>query len=128
MDTRAKIVDLEKALQVATTLRERGASLRLVTGYFDVLTADHVRRLRDLAAGHALIAVVLDPPSPLLSPRARAELAAGLAMIECVVPVNGARLDDVLLRLGPAEVIREEPSDERRRAQLMQHVRSRQTE
>src|SRR5258708_5125110 len=76
MDTREKIRALAAAAKVAVGLRQRGARLRLIAGYFDVLTPGHVRRLRELADGQPIMAAVLDPPDPLLPARARAELAA----------------------------------------------------
>jgi hypothetical protein len=52
MDTRNKIIPPDRAALLAGELRDRGAAVRVVTGYFDVLVADHVRRLREIAARH----------------------------------------------------------------------------
>ncbi len=49
-------------------------------------------------------------------------------MIEHVLPLDGAALDDVLVRIGPGEVIREEQTDQGRRANLIRRVRGRKTE
>ena len=89
MDTREKIIDLAKAAGIAAGLRRRGERVILVAGYFDVLTADHVRRFRELADGRPLMAAVLDPPEALLGAQARAELAAGLSMIDYVFLLDG---------------------------------------
>lgn len=59
------------------------------------------------APGQQLIVEVTNPPSPLLSQRARAELVAGLACVDYVV-------------LGQVE----SPDDETTR-QFIQHVRER---
>ena len=100
----------------------------LVTGYFDVLTAPHVRRLREIAAsrpGSPLIAIVLDPPAALLTARARAELIAGLVMVDYVVLPGARPLEQVLAQLPAGEVVREESSDQERRRNLIEHVQRR---
>ena len=89
MDTRNKIIPPDRAVSLVDELRAQGAAVRVVTGYFDVLVADHVRRLGEIADGSCvLFALVLDPPQPLLSGRARAELVAALAVIDYVVPAG----------------------------------------
>jgi hypothetical protein len=126
MDTRAKIIDLASATAIATSLQGQGARLKLVAGYFDVLTPDHVRRLRALSNGERIIAVVLDPPDPLLPPRARAELAASLSMIDYVLLLHGASLEQALEQIRPHEVVREEVADGQRSQALIEHVHRRQ--
>src|SRR5436305_1093547 len=60
LDTRQKIVPLDRALEQID-----GSNSVVVNGYFDPLTAAHVRRLRELhAQAGQLIAVVVDPPEP----------------------------------------------------------------
>ncbi|MBI1788439.1 MAG: hypothetical protein HYR60_12930 [Acidobacteria bacterium] len=79
MDTRSKIID-------AARLAELPLPRTLVAAYFDVLVTDHIRKLRQLRSpGHDLVVVLRDPPDPLLEPRARAELAAALDMVDYVV-------------------------------------------
>ncbi|MBI3472244.1 MAG: hypothetical protein HY013_12885 [Candidatus Solibacter usitatus] len=79
MDTRSKIID-------AGRLAELPGPCTLVAGYFDVLLTDHVRNLRQLRRpGYELVVVLRDPPDSLLEPRARAELAAALDMVDYVV-------------------------------------------
>jgi bifunctional ADP-heptose synthase (sugar kinase/adenylyltransferase) len=126
MDTRDKIIDLSRAADVAADLRTRGARPKLVAGYFDVLTPDHIRRLRALSNGQPLIAAVLDPPEPLLGPRARAELAASLSVIDYVILVQDDGLEQALERIQPDEVVREESADQRRTQALIEHVHRRQ--
>src|SRR5262245_26968774 len=93
MDTRAKIVDLERATEIAADLRRRGARVRLALSHFDVLTPGLLRRLAAFENGEPLLAAVLDPAAPLLAPRARAELAAGLRMIDYVFPLAAADVE-----------------------------------
>lgn len=126
MDTRRKIVTLEAAAEIAAALRGRGSKLRLVAGYFDVLTAGQVRRLRELSDGQTLMAAVLDPPQPILASGARAELAAALSVIDYVVPVWGSGLDEALEKIRPDEVVREESADLGRSSALLEHVQRRQ--
>lgn len=126
MDTRSKIVDLPTAAAIAARLRSEGARLKLVAGYFDVLTPDEVRRLRSLSDGQRLMAVVLDPPNPLLPPRARAELAASLSMVDYVLALPGASLEQALEQIRPDEVVREERAGAQRLQALIEHVHRRQ--
>jgi bifunctional ADP-heptose synthase (sugar kinase/adenylyltransferase) len=126
MDTRKKILSLDEAAAVASTLRAEGRRLRLLCGHFDVLTAHHIRRLRGLADGQPLIAAVLDAPKPLLSLSARAELAAALSMIDYVIPMTGDDFDRALEQIQPSEVVREEAADRHRVAALIEHVHRRQ--
>jgi hypothetical protein len=126
MDTREKIVDLDGAARVAEELRREGALLRLIAGYFDVLAPDLVRRLRSFADGYWLMAVVVDPPRPLLPARARAELAAALGMIDYVLLLQGADLQQALERIRPDELVHEELDDAQRLQALIEHVQRRQ--
>ncbi len=122
MDTRAKIIDLASA----ASLQRQGARLKVVTGYFDVLTPDLVRRLQGLSDGARLIAVVLNPPAPLLPPQARAELAASLSMIDYVLLLPDAGLDKALEVIRPDKVVREDMADQKRSQALIEHVHRRQ--
>jgi bifunctional ADP-heptose synthase (sugar kinase/adenylyltransferase) len=119
LDTRTKIIDIDRAAQLA-------GPVKLVAGYFDVLTPDHAVRLGELKDGAILVAMVLDPPSPLLSSNARAELAAALSAVDYVVPINGASLEAAVERIRPAQVVREEDADLRRARNLIEHVLRRQ--
>lgn len=58
---------------------------KLVCGHFDPLLAEHARLLSNTAKpGQLLAVVVTSPPHPLLAPRARAELVAGLEVVDYV--------------------------------------------
>jgi hypothetical protein len=73
----------------------QGKPARWVSGYFDPLLAEQVRRLRECAEpGQLLVVEIVNPESPLLSQQARAELVASLSMVNYVVlgncePSNG---------------------------------------
>src|SRR5690348_1017409 len=109
MDTREKIVTPERAAALAGQLRTKGSALKVVTGYFDVLLAEHVRRMRELADGTAsLFVVVLDPPQPVLAARARAELVAALAVVDYVVPAEKQAAKELLRCFQPGEIVVEE--------------------
>jgi bifunctional ADP-heptose synthase (sugar kinase/adenylyltransferase) len=78
LDTRSKIISLERARKIEPA--------HWISGSFDPLLAEHVRRLaQHVSAGRALVVEVTDPASPLLPQRARAELVAALAMVDYVV-------------------------------------------
>ena len=126
MDTRDKIIDCDHAATLAVQLRKQGVSLKAVTGYFDVLVAEHVRRLRAIAGeGSKLFVVLLDPPLPLLAARARAEMVAALAMVDYVVPAGGQEAEGLLNRFAASEIVREESADLLRAQRLSQHVQRR---
>ena len=100
--------------------------LKLVAGYFDVLTPDLVRRLRSLSDGARLLAVIVDPPKPLLPAQARAELAAALSMIDYVLSPQGESLEKAIEEIRPNEVVREDLADGKRSQALIEHVHQRQ--
>jgi hypothetical protein len=126
MDTREKIINLARAAEIAAGLRRDGARLKLVAGYFDVLTSELVGRLGALAGGQTLMLAVVDPPQALLPARARAELAAALGVIDYVLLLDGADLAQALEQIQPDEVIREELADRQRSQALIEHVHRRQ--
>jgi len=97
----------------------------LVTGYFDVLLAEHVGELEGLP--RPVVVTVLPRSGELLSQRARAELAAGLRVVDYVVIADDTEAEALLARLRPARIVRMEEDDARRLRQLMEHVRNRQT-
>lgn len=74
--------------QAREQYRSKGACW--LTGHFDPLLAEHVRRLREhKAGGRPLIVEVTNPRKPLLHQRARAELVAALAEVDYVVLGSG---------------------------------------
>jgi bifunctional ADP-heptose synthase (sugar kinase/adenylyltransferase) len=80
VDTRTKIVSAAEAARIGAS----GAMV--VTGYFDPLLAAHSERLARLKRhGLPLIIAISDPENPILPTRARAELVAGLAVVDYVV-------------------------------------------
>lgn len=115
MDTRSKILDRAGAVELA----RKHPRLRVVTGYFDVLLAEHVRELRKLAEGVVLVAAIAEPPQPILAARARAEMAAALEMVDYVIA------EDVLPFVADADVVDWRAADGRRCQELIDHVRKR---
>lgn len=81
MDTRTKIIigtEAERVSAATPTL--------WVKGSFDPLLAEHANTLRQLTrAGQMLIVCVTDPARPLMPRRARAELLAGILVVDYVV-------------------------------------------
>jgi hypothetical protein len=115
MDTRHKIVSAESV----------PAGCTAVTVYFDVLLADD---MRDLAAlPRPIAAVVLPLAGELLSQQARAELAAGLRVIDYVVLAGQSGADALVESLRPSQIVALETAQTRRSRQLKEHVRNRQT-
>ncbi len=126
MDTRGKILD---AAQGRRLLAGRtGPSARVVVGWFDPLLASHAARLCELApdGDGLLVAVLADPPEPLLAARARAELVAALAVVDYVVLAEGAGQAELLEGISPGSIFREEDADGERRNELVRRVFSRQ--
>ncbi len=117
MDTRSKILSLGAARRLAPPLA-------VVCGYFDVLRAEHVRELTEAKQGAAaLLAIVLPLDDALLEQGARAELAAGLRVVDYVVAANDRELEQLLESLQPARFARLDCADARRRRELIEHVR-----
>ncbi len=114
MDTRRKIVTFEQAAKIA-----RQSRVRLVSGYFDPLLASHAERFAEIRAAAPdtlLVAIVLDPPTPILPSHTRSELVASLRMVDYVI--CGPMHTDL-----PAnELIHEEPADLERSRNLIEHV------
>jgi glycerol-3-phosphate cytidylyltransferase-like family protein len=124
MDTLSKILTLESALAL-----EPARPLAVVAGLFDVLRAAHARDLAEVRRGTSagtLMAVVLPHPDAVLSQRARAEMVAGLRVIDYVLTANDADLDRIAEALHPAAVVRLEDADRQRVHQLIAHVHRRQ--
>jgi glycerol-3-phosphate cytidylyltransferase-like family protein len=126
MDTRTKIIEPGCAAARLQKLRDQGGRAKVVTGYFDVLVAEHIQRLREIGcAPGALFVIILDPPAPLLGARARAELVAALAMVDYVVPAARQAAAELLDRFAASEIVREESADLLRAERLSQHVQRR---
>jgi len=111
MDTRAKIIDAVRARLLAA----QGATV--VSGYFDPLVASHAERLAELKRERVpLLVLIATPDDAILPARARAELAAGLAVVDYVCETA----DDVAPHLSL------ESEHTERLAQLIEHVHTRQ--
>jgi bifunctional ADP-heptose synthase (sugar kinase/adenylyltransferase) len=124
MDTRHKIIEPQRALALAQDLRAKG--VKIATGYFDVIVAEHVRRLQEIKNGSGtLVVVVLDPPEPLLAGRARAELVAALGVVDYVVPAGEPAAGELLSHFTTSEIVREESADLLRARRLSEHVKRR---
>ncbi len=109
MDTRNKIIEIEEARAISK--REPAV---WVTGHFDPLIIEQVRRIRGSAvAGRKLIVEVTNAENPLLPQRARAELVAALADVDFVVMQQGAALAT-------------EPEEAEITSRFIEHVLSRQ--
>ncbi|SPE43479.1 conserved hypothetical protein [Candidatus Sulfopaludibacter sp. SbA3] len=121
MDTRSKIL-------IDTAILD-GKSLCVVTGYFDVLRAEHVRELaeaRRRTPECPLLVVVLQARDPLLPRAARAELVAALRMVDYVLTTDDKDVDALIEALKPAVLVRLESEDVRRVSRLKEHVHRRQ--
>lgn len=123
MDTRTKILTVEQArpLRLKTPV--------VVTGYFDLLRAEHARELDEIrrrTAAGTLVAAVMPWTGAYQSQRARAEMAAAVRVVDYVVLMEGeaevAALQDALR---PVEVVRLEATDARRNRELIEHVQQR---
>ncbi len=87
----------------------------IVSGYFDPMLASHAARLKELKRGRLIVAIASSPDS-ILPARARAELVAGLRVVDHVVEsVDGL-----------APQIRLEEEDAARLEKLIGHVHARQ--
>ncbi|QOY90470.1 nucleotidyl transferase family protein [Paludibaculum fermentans] len=108
MDSRSKIV----------LPAELPAGTRLASGYFDPLLTVHAAWLAEARGASDKLAVIIkDPPVPILSARARAELVAALKVVDFVV------LDQPSL---PAADVQLEQRDAAAAAAFVAHVRQRQ--
>lgn len=115
MDTRTKIVSASEAGRIAA------AGAVVVTGYFDPLLAAHAERLIGLKReGLPLMIALADPQNPILPARARAELVAGLAVVDYVVE----SADGFAPGLMPN--VRLEQEHSRRLEELIEQVQARQ--
>ena len=111
MDTRAKIVSAVQARLIAA----QGATV--VSGYFDPLVASHAERLAELKREHVpLLVLIATPADAILPARARAELVAGLAVVDYVCETAV----DVALHISL------ELEHTKRLAELIEHVQARQ--
>jgi hypothetical protein len=111
VDTRSKIIDADQARLIAA----RGATV--VSGYFDPLVASHAERLAELKNQDTpLLVLIATAADAILRARARAELVAGLAVVDYVCETAD----------GVAPHLSLEREHAARQAQLIEHVHARQ--
>ena len=111
MDTRTKIIDAAQAARVA----QAGATV--VSGYFDPMIASHAERLTKLKReGTPLLILVATPPEAILPALARAQLVAGLSVVDYVCDAPN----------GIAPQIRLEDEHAQLLTNLIDHVHARQ--
>jgi hypothetical protein len=111
LDTRTKIIDAAQAARIA----QDGATV--ITGYFDPLIATHAERLTSLKRdGVPLLVLIATPPAAILPAAARAQLVAGLAVVDYVCDHPGALTPHLTLEAEHAELLE----------QLIRHVHARQ--
>ena len=111
MDTRTKIIDATHAARIAQT----GATV--VSGFFDPLIASHAERLITLKReGTQLLVLIATPPDAILPALARAQLIAGLSVVDYVCDAPDGITPQVHLEDEHAELL----------TQLIDHVHARQ--
>jgi hypothetical protein len=111
LDTRTKIVDATEAARVA----QAGATV--VSGYFDPMVASHAERLTALKRdGEPLLVLISTPPDPILPAAARAQLVAGLSVVDYVCDAPNGLVAQIALEGEHAQLL----------ARLIQHVQARQ--
>jgi len=119
MDTRNKILTAEAA-------RALPGPLTVVTGYFDVLRAEHARelaRVRRQSGGETLVALVLPYPDEVFDIRARARMVAALQVVDYVVEADRPDARALLAALRPRILYRFEADDVRRNREIVARVR-----
>jgi bifunctional ADP-heptose synthase (sugar kinase/adenylyltransferase) len=123
LDTRSKILSPAGAGGLS-------GPLVCVTGYFDLLLAEHARELSEVrkrTPDCRLLVIVLPHPGELHPIDARAELAAALRMVDYVVIADRDPVEVFITRLRPVEVVRLETAEAGRTRRLIDHVHRGQT-
>jgi len=111
LDTRTKIIDAAHAARIA----QAGATV--VSGYFDPMIASHAERLAVLKReGGPLLVLVANPPEPILPALARAQLIAGLSIVDYVCAAPNGLPSEIHLEDEHAQVL----------TKLIDHVHARQ--
>ena len=121
MDTRTKILSVTDACAHLA-----GRPVTIVSGYFDVMRAAHVRDMQKIRA-QTLLAVVRPDARAILPALARAELVAAVRMVDYVVIGDDRELDILIASIQPAQIVHLEDADLERAGQLKQHVQRRQS-
>lgn len=129
VDTRKKILDADQALAAALEAKAEGKRLVISVGEYDPVLADHAQRLASRKHGPDDVAwhvVAVLPNSDALMPlRARCELVAALAAVDCVVPFEQ---DPSVLSMvaGKAELHDDRAQDAEARAAVIAHIHAKQ--
>jgi hypothetical protein len=111
LDTRTKIIDATQAARIA----QAGATV--VSGFFDPMIASHAERLTALKReGTPLLVLIATPPDAILPAPARAQLIAGLSIVDYVCDAPDGITSQIHLEEEHAELL----------TQLIDHVHARQ--
>jgi hypothetical protein len=111
LDTRTKIIDAPHAARLA----QAGATI--VSGFFDPMIASHAERLTTLKReGTPLLVLIATPPDAILPALARAQLIAGLSVVDYVCDAPDGVTPQIHLEDEHAELL----------TQLIDHVHARQ--
>ena len=119
MDTRTKILTAEAACALA-------CPLTVVTGYFDLLRAEHARQIEDIRhrnGNRTLLALVLPFAGEVFDIGARARMVAALRVVDYVVIADRPEPDAFLEALRPQTVIHMEAEDARRNREIAERIR-----
>ena len=110
--------------------REYARPFTVFTGHFDVMLAEDAGALeaaRNETCARTLMVLVTPPPEPVLSARARAEMAAALRVVDYVIIADdGPGPEALLAALAPDRTVRAEAAHQKRSTQLVEHVHRRQ--
>ena len=112
MDTRGKIISLDQAGALFSSLAEKGGIV-VARGCFDLLSPEHCRRLAGAKGkGEYLVVAVYaekDPQETVLSQSARAQMVAALAVVDYVVICDQARTERTVSSWRPTAVVDADP-------------------
>ena len=104
----------------AASIAQSGATV--VSGSFDPMVASHAERLAALKRpGQPLLVLITTPLNPILDNRARAQLVAGLAVVDYVCDEPQGVTAQISL-----DVVSLEQEHAERLTQLIEHVHARQ--
>jgi bifunctional ADP-heptose synthase (sugar kinase/adenylyltransferase) len=111
LDTRTKIINAAQAARIA----QAGATV--ISGYFDPMLASHAEYLATLKRpGESLLVLIATPLNPILPALARAQLVAGLSVVDYVCDAPDGLTPQIALEAEHAELL----------TQLIDHVHARQ--
>lgn len=125
MDTRTKILRLDRALELLAELAADGKRIAVAMGWFDVLRSSHTQALAGALAGARGGALSAERPSadvlavavfadggddggggrPLLDESSRAQLAAALAVVDYVVICERSEVEGLRSAAGSPVVV-----------------------